>query len=121
MQNKRDSFNKGWIHLRAASIMMAVVTLIFTPMIITGETGGNPSSYPVTTIASPNRNKPADNPGAGEESLDEVYEATKDLHETGIAQDVNIFNWRLDVEGDKVGKPLSLTYRERCVHRGILN
>jgi len=111
MQNKRDSFNKGQIYLRTTLIIMAVVA-IFTPVILTGETGGRNSPNPFATIASANRDEPVDKRSTGGESLDEVYEATKDLHETGIAQDVNILTWRLDVEGDRVGKPLSLTYRE---------
>ena len=111
MMNKRDTINKGRIHLRRTLIIMAVVA-IFTPVIITGETGGGNSPHHFAIIASANRNEPADRQSTGGESSDEVYEATKDLHETGIAQDVNIFTWRLDVEGEKVGKPLSLTYRE---------
>jgi sulfoxide reductase catalytic subunit YedY len=108
---KRDSFKKRWAHVRTALTVLAVGA-IFTPVIISGETGDGFSSHPTAVIASSNRYEPADNRSAGEEPVDEVYEATKDLHETGIAQDVNISTWRLHVEGDKVGNPLSLTYGE---------
>jgi len=43
---------------------------------------------------------------------DPVYEATKSLHATGQPQDINVETWRLEVTGDKVGNPLSLTYQD---------
>ena len=87
-------------------IMMFVALLLLAPVILNGETG---SMY---TIAS------ADPDGAESTTYsepgmsDEQYEATKSLHETGVARTVNVFTWRLVVDGDKVGKPLSLSYRE---------
>jgi DMSO/TMAO reductase YedYZ molybdopterin-dependent catalytic subunit len=92
--------------------VMAVAALLLTPMILTGETIGKPLANPFTMIASASREEPGANSDADEEIVDDVYEATKNLHETGITQDVNVFNWRLDVEGDKVGKPISLSYRK---------
>jgi DMSO/TMAO reductase YedYZ molybdopterin-dependent catalytic subunit len=50
--------------------------------------------------------------GTGGESPDMVYEATKDLHTTGVPQDVNISTWRLDVNGEKVQNPVSLSYKD---------
>ena len=89
-----------------ASIMMFVALLLLAPMILNGETG---SMY---TIASADPDGAENTIDAEQGMSDEQYEATKGLHETGIARTVNVFTWRLDVEGDKVGKPLSLSYRE---------
>ena len=50
--------------------------------------------------------------GTDEETPEMVYEATKNLHTTGIPQDVNITTWRLRVEGDKIETPLSFSYED---------
>jgi DMSO/TMAO reductase YedYZ molybdopterin-dependent catalytic subunit len=49
---------------------------------------------------------------AEKKSGDPVYEATKFLHTTGEPQDVDIGAWRLEVSGEKVAEPLSLTYQD---------
>jgi hypothetical protein len=53
----------------------------------------------------------ASNPVA-EEDPALVYEATKLLHATGTPQDVDILKWRLRVTGNKIGRPLALSYRK---------
>jgi DMSO/TMAO reductase YedYZ molybdopterin-dependent catalytic subunit len=63
-------------------------------------------------IAAASSTDEPDNTGTAEENADEVYEATKDLHTTGIPQDVNIETWRLQVEGDKIETALSLSYED---------
>ena len=109
--NVKNSKNR--IRCYRFSIIVVVAALLLAPVLLNGETIGSLSSNPVITIASANQNNPGSTTGSEEESLSqEEYEATKNLHETGITQEVNVFNWRLDVEGDKVGKPLSLSYRE---------
>jgi len=63
-------------------------------------------------IASANSTEGQHLTGTDEENADEVYEATKDLHTTGVPQDVDINTWRLRVEGDKIENTLSLSYED---------
>jgi sulfoxide reductase catalytic subunit YedY len=112
MDIKSIRVNKSQTGFCKVLIVMAVAALLLTPMILTGEPIGGLLSYPVTTIASANQGDLSSTPGTGGEASQDVFEATKNLHETGITQEVNVFTWRLDVEGDKIGRPKSLTYRE---------
>jgi sulfoxide reductase catalytic subunit YedY len=47
-----------------------------------------------------------------DEDAERVYMATKDLHTTGIPQDVNIATWRLRVEGERAGAPVAYSYED---------
>ena len=53
-------------------------------------------------IASANGTDEPQLSGTAEEDAETVYEATKDLHTTGVPQDVDINTWRLRVEGDEI-------------------
>lgn len=109
MNTKNRKNRRGCLRLLIVSV---AASLFLAPLILSGETGYGPSAHPVMDIASADQGKHGSAAGSEEETPQDVEEATKNLHETGIAQDVNVFNWRLDIEGDKVGKPLSLSYRE---------
>jgi len=87
-------------------ILMFVALLLLAPVILNSETG---SMYTIVS-AEPDGTESTTDSDQG--MSDEQYEATKGLHETGVARTVNVFTWRLAVEGDKVGKPLALSYRE---------
>lgn len=77
-----------------------------------GDVSYNPYVTQDIRIASANSTDEPQLKGIGEEGPDMVYEATKDLHTTGISQDVNITTWRLRVEGDKIETALSLSYED---------
>jgi sulfoxide reductase catalytic subunit YedY len=80
--------------------------------VLVGDMSKNPRDEGDMRIASADRMDEPQSTGAEGESADMVYEATKNLHETGIPQDINIATWRLKVEGDKVDNELKLSYRE---------
>ena len=63
-------------------------------------------------IAGANRTDAPRFTGTDEETPEMVNEATKDLHTTGITQDVSIATWRLRVEGEKIETALSLSYED---------
>jgi len=77
-----------------------------------GEVSNNPYATKDIRIASSNRMDEPHFTVTGEENPETVYEATKDLHTTGVPQDVNIQTWRLRVEGEKVKTALSLSYED---------
>jgi len=75
-----------------------------------GEVSYDPYATGDIRIASANRTDEPQFTVTGEEDTKTVYEATKDLHTTGVPQDVNIDTWRLQVEGEKIKNALSLSY-----------
>lgn len=77
-----------------------------------GEVSYNPYVTQDIRIAAANSTDEPHLMGTGNEGPELVYEATKDLHTTGIPQDVNIETWRLQVEGDKIETALSLSYED---------
>jgi sulfoxide reductase catalytic subunit YedY len=73
---------------------------------------GDPGlQYGGFNIASSNRQY-AQTDRSAEDSMDEVERATKNLHTTGIPQEVDIKTWRLEIKGDGVTKPKKFTYRD---------
>jgi sulfoxide reductase catalytic subunit YedY len=112
VENMKIKRSTSHMNIQRALIMLVVGTLLCAPMILTGETVQTHPSDSDNVIASADRDTPSAGTGTEEGMSEDQYEATKNLHETGIARTVNVFSWRLDVEGDKVGKPLSLSYRE---------
>lgn len=98
------------------NILIASFLFIFivagTSGVLFGEVSYNPYVTQAMRIASAERTDEQPFTGTSEENTDEVYEATKDLHTTGVPQDVNIETWRLRVEGDSIGTFLSLSYED---------
>jgi DMSO/TMAO reductase YedYZ molybdopterin-dependent catalytic subunit len=102
------------------NIMKNLVIVTFVLLFVTAISGGalfggesyNPYAAKGFQIASLNHPEESPDMSTNDENPDTVYEATKNLHTTGIPQDVNIATWRLRVEGEKVLNPLSLSYEE---------
>jgi DMSO/TMAO reductase YedYZ molybdopterin-dependent catalytic subunit len=98
-------------NLFIATFVLLCVTGI-SGVALFGVESHNPYVAQDFQIASSNRSEESPDVSVNEENPEMVYEATKDLHTTGIPQDVNIATWRLKVEGEKVMNPLSLSYEE---------
>jgi DMSO/TMAO reductase YedYZ molybdopterin-dependent catalytic subunit len=90
---------------------VVICTFTISGSALFGEESYMPNGAQDICIASANR---ADEPHVmgNDNETQMVYEATKDLHTTGIPQDVDIKTWRLTVEGEKVKTALSLSYED---------
>jgi sulfoxide reductase catalytic subunit YedY len=101
-----------WPGLLIAVVLILVAVVVATAAAAAAEAVDSAATASTIVIASGNRDDTGSTAEQEEAPSDDVYEATKNLHETGVARTVNVRTWRLDVEGDKVEKPLSLSYRE---------
>jgi sulfoxide reductase catalytic subunit YedY len=97
---------------------LLLVPFIFICIIVTsggalfGEVSYKPYGAQDIRIAASDRIDELHFTGTGEETPEMVYEATKNLHTTGIPQDVNIMTWHLRVEGKKIETAYSFSYED---------